>query len=202
VLSNPDLSGLTLSIHPGCKKRLLEDCKSLYNNDKNFLGFPWIPQAGGCVVTWQETVCAAAREWEGTPYVPKGRVKGVGVDCGGFLYEVYNPICGTFPSMPDDYSADWSVHVRERTIPRLHHANMSTRSKSPEVGGFSLYHMGLNYAHAAILLENGRYIHAWGRLRSGRVTQTPIRVMNGMAKLMGNGFPVKHFTPKPELIKV
>jgi uncharacterized phage protein (TIGR02218 family) len=43
VLSNPDLSGLTLSIHPGCKKRLLEDCKSLYNNDRNFLGFPWIP---------------------------------------------------------------------------------------------------------------------------------------------------------------
>lgn len=43
VLSNPDLTGTTLAIHPGCKKRLLEDCKSLYNNDRNFLGFPWIP---------------------------------------------------------------------------------------------------------------------------------------------------------------
>jgi cell wall-associated NlpC family hydrolase len=153
------------------------------------------------VVTWQETVCAAAREWEGTPYVPKGRVKGVGVDCGGFLYEVYNPICGPFLSMPDDYSADWSVHAEnERYINFIR--EYVNEIEEPEVGGFSLYHMGLNYAHAAILLENGRYIHAWGRLRSGRVTQTPIRVMNGMAKLMGNGFPVKHFTPKPELIRV
>jgi uncharacterized phage protein (TIGR02218 family) len=43
-LSNPDLTGLTLDINPGCQKRLLEDCKSLYNNDKNFMGFPWIPK--------------------------------------------------------------------------------------------------------------------------------------------------------------
>lgn len=43
VLPNPDMSGMKLSIHPGCKKRLLDDCKSLYNNDRNFMGFPWIP---------------------------------------------------------------------------------------------------------------------------------------------------------------
>ena len=30
-------------IFPGCKKRRIEDCRSLYNNDENFLGFPWIP---------------------------------------------------------------------------------------------------------------------------------------------------------------
>lgn len=39
-----DLTGMTLSIFPGCKKRLIEDCKSLYNNDKNFLGWPWMPK--------------------------------------------------------------------------------------------------------------------------------------------------------------
>lgn len=38
-----DLSGLTLSIYPGCQKRLLDDCHSTYNNAKNFLGWPWIP---------------------------------------------------------------------------------------------------------------------------------------------------------------
>lgn len=42
-LPNPDLSGMTLDIFPGCQKRLLEDCHSLYNNSKNFLGWPWIP---------------------------------------------------------------------------------------------------------------------------------------------------------------
>jgi hypothetical protein len=40
-----DLTGMTLSIYPGCKKRVVEDCKSLYNNDKNFLGWPWMPKA-------------------------------------------------------------------------------------------------------------------------------------------------------------
>lgn len=42
-LPDTDLTGLTLSIFPGCQKRLIEDCKSLYNNDANFMGFPWIP---------------------------------------------------------------------------------------------------------------------------------------------------------------
>jgi uncharacterized phage protein (TIGR02218 family) len=43
TLPNSDLSGMQLSIYPGCRKRLIDDCKSLYNNDKNFLGWPWIP---------------------------------------------------------------------------------------------------------------------------------------------------------------
>lgn len=43
ALPNGDLTGLTLSIYPGCQKRLVDDCKSLYNNDKNALAFPWIP---------------------------------------------------------------------------------------------------------------------------------------------------------------
>lgn len=153
------------------------------------------------MVSWQEMVCASARDWEGTPYVPKGRVKRVGVDCGGLLYEVYNPICGEFAPMPDDYSADWSVHEQnERYLDFI--MPYVQASSVAEVGGFTLYHMGLNYAHAAILLDNERYIHAWGRLRAGRVTQTPLRVMGALSKLTGNGFPPKHFVPKPELIRV
>lgn len=34
--------GMAVSIYPGCNKRLIEDCRSLYNNDANFLGWPWI----------------------------------------------------------------------------------------------------------------------------------------------------------------
>ena len=37
------LSVLGFTIYPGCKKRRIADCRSLYNNDENFLGFPWIP---------------------------------------------------------------------------------------------------------------------------------------------------------------
>lgn len=38
-------SGDTFSIFPGCRKRLVEDCASKYDNTSNFLGFPWIPRA-------------------------------------------------------------------------------------------------------------------------------------------------------------
>ena len=32
------------SISPGCRKRLVDDCTSKFNNSSNFLGFPWIPR--------------------------------------------------------------------------------------------------------------------------------------------------------------
>ena len=37
-------SGDTFSIFPGCRKRLIDDCTSKYDNTSNFLGFPWIPR--------------------------------------------------------------------------------------------------------------------------------------------------------------
>jgi uncharacterized phage protein (TIGR02218 family) len=37
------MDGLSFNIFPGCNKRFIEDCTSLYNNSENFLGFPWIP---------------------------------------------------------------------------------------------------------------------------------------------------------------
>lgn len=36
-------TGMTFSIFPGCNKRFIDDCTSLYNNSERFLGFPWIP---------------------------------------------------------------------------------------------------------------------------------------------------------------
>ena len=35
-------SGDSYTLFPGCKKRLVEDCISRYNNSSNWLGFPWI----------------------------------------------------------------------------------------------------------------------------------------------------------------
>lgn len=40
---NTDMTGFQMSIYPGCQKRLVEDCHSLYNNDGNALSFPWMP---------------------------------------------------------------------------------------------------------------------------------------------------------------
>jgi hypothetical protein len=45
TLSHPlnTLDTVNMAIYAGCNKRLLDDCHSLYNNDKNFFGFPWMP---------------------------------------------------------------------------------------------------------------------------------------------------------------
>lgn len=47
ALSHPlpinSFSNMTLEIFPGCRKRRIEDCTSLYNNVRNHLGWEWIP---------------------------------------------------------------------------------------------------------------------------------------------------------------
>lgn len=42
-LATNSFASFDVEIYPGCRKRLVEDCHSLYNNAENFLGFPWIP---------------------------------------------------------------------------------------------------------------------------------------------------------------
>lgn len=42
-LSINSMAGFSAEIFPGCRKRLVPDCTSLYNNAENFFGFPWIP---------------------------------------------------------------------------------------------------------------------------------------------------------------
>jgi len=46
-LSHPlpinSLTNIAGTIFPGCRKRRVNDCVSLYNNAKNFVGFEWIP---------------------------------------------------------------------------------------------------------------------------------------------------------------
>lgn len=137
---------------------------------------------------WRTWVCRDVEAWMGTPYVPKGRVIGVGVDCGGLLYEVYNPYFGPFAPYPN-YTPDWSLHEAngekylDFIVPYAHSV------PEPVKGGFSLFHIGLRYAHAAIYVGDNQYVHAWGRLRAGSVTKTPMRVM----KYLGKGHPIKHF---------
>lgn len=43
VLPKNDLTGCKISIYPGCKKRLKEDCTSRWNNASAFFGWPWMP---------------------------------------------------------------------------------------------------------------------------------------------------------------
>lgn len=42
-LPSADVTGISFEIRPGCRKRIVQDCKSLYNNEKNFNGYWGIP---------------------------------------------------------------------------------------------------------------------------------------------------------------
>ena len=139
---------------------------------------------------WRDRAVVEALTWLGTPYVPRARVKGVGCDCGGILYEIYNPYFGPFAPFPTDYPVDWACHSEEQRylnfiMPYVHEVEMSGK------GGFALFHLQKAYAHAAINLGDGRFLHAWGRTGAGQVTITPYRVLKALSKT----HPPKHFEP-------
>lgn len=139
---------------------------------------------------WVAEVCAEAETWLGTPYHPNARVKGTGVDCGGLLYQVYNPHFGPFPPFPQDTPNDWALHqARERYLDFI--MPLVRETVHPKAGGFSVMKVALAFSHAAIYVGDHRYIHAWGRPRHGSVVKTPARVIDTLAK-----HGIRHFYPK------
>lgn len=136
-------------------------------------------------------ICDNAMEWLDTPYSPKAHVKGVGVDCGRLVYHSFDPVVGPFGPYPE-YNEDFSMHCDfERYLEFI--KPYSRRVKKPKFGDITLFHFGLVYAHAAILLPDGRYIHAFGKRRHGRVTISKERMMLAMNSQFGNGYVPQHY---------
>jgi len=65
-----------------------------------------MPTDAACII-------AEARTWLGTPWHHQGRVRGAGVDCGGFVLEVFKA-CGVLPA---DF--DVGYYGRDADLPRL-----------------------------------------------------------------------------------
>jgi cell wall-associated NlpC family hydrolase len=117
---------------------------------------------------WRDWICAEAMTWMWTPYQHKGRVKKIGVDCGGLLYEVYTPLLGPFKAFPEDYAPDWAAHKEGHELYLDFIMPYVTEVAAPIKGGFSLFHYGRNFSHAAIWIGD-KYIHAFGRNSVGMV---------------------------------
>jgi cell wall-associated NlpC family hydrolase len=140
--------------------------------------------------SWRDRVVQEALTWKFTPYQHKGRIKGVGVDCGGLLYEVYNPWLGPFKPFPDDYAPDWAVHKESNELYLDFILPYVTEQGAPVRGGFSLFHYGRNYSHAAIYMGGDKFMHAFGRNTAGMVKES------GMAFFRNKGGALremKHF---------
>jgi len=136
---------------------------------------------------WRDLVIRDAKTWLGTPYQHKARVKGIGVDCGALLYSVYEPYFGPFKPFPTDYPPDWALH-RDNEIYLDFISPYVVPIDEPVRGGLSLFRLGRAFAHAAIY-DGERYIHAWGRNRSGSV----IRSKPAFFTIGEKNRPVKHF---------
>lgn len=126
---------------------------------------------------WRDWVVREAKSWLRTPYLHKARIKGVGVDCGGLVYEVYNPLLGPFPPFPRDYNPDWGLHRTEEIYLNFL-GPFVQKVFAPQPGGLALFHAGRAWSHGAIVTNSQTFIHAWGSHTSGYVKEDGPRAFN------------------------
>ncbi len=114
----------------------------------------------------REAAIAEAREWVGTPYHHRARVKGAGVDCLMLLAEVYER-AGVFARMGIDpaqivipeYPADIMLHRSEETyLDGIR--QYATEVMEPAPGNIVLWKFGRIYSHAALIVDWPVIIHA------------------------------------------
>jgi len=123
---------------------------------------------------WRQWVVDEARTYKGTPYQHKGRVKGVGVDCGGMVYQIYTPLLGPFAPFPNNYAQDWAVH-RDNDMYLDFIKSHVIEVGMPQPGGLAMFRIGRNFSHAAICSERNTFIHAWGRTQHGSVIESRLQ---------------------------
>lgn len=117
-----------------------------------------------------ESIVAEAMLWLATPYHHQARVKGVGVDCGMLLCEVFEQ-CGLVPHIdPRPYPADWHLHQPEQKY-LAWVLDYCDQVETPQDGDIALFYFGKCISHAGIIVdvENMMMIHAY--MKSGVVLQ-------------------------------
>lgn len=110
----------------------------------------------------RQLVCAIARSWLGTPYHHMGRVKGAGVDCAMFPFEVYREAGLIGDIEVPYYPQDWMLHRSEEIYLGIVQG-VASELRSFEVaqpGDFVLYRFGRCFAHGAIVIDWPTVIHA------------------------------------------
>ena len=107
-------------------------------------------------------VLAEARSWLKTPYHPHGRIKGVGVDCGMFLAEVYERVGLIQHCDPGDYSQQWHLHhSAELFLEKIERAGGVRIDGTPQPGDIAMFQFGRAASHGSIVLEWPMVIHSY-----------------------------------------
>jgi cell wall-associated NlpC family hydrolase len=143
----------------------------------------------------RQSILTEARTWIGTPYHHKGRVKGVGVDCGGILYELFKDRIKGFRDFPDFYPEDWAMHKENINIYVEFLEPYFDEVMIPEVATIAVFQFGRAFSHGTLFTDRQTFIHAWGRTGKGTVMETPRQFFHDNGKHR----PVRYFDVKAEL---
>lgn len=124
---------------------------------------------------------AEAQSWKGTPYVPRGRVKGLngGVDCLVLLADVF-AAAGEIPRIEKipHYPHDWHLNQKEELYLNGKDDVPGVRSwcdempaaeyREPLPGDILMLQFGHCFAHGAIVVKWPVVVHAYAKRPVGR----------------------------------
>ena len=105
-------------------------------------------------------VLAHARAWIGTPFVPRGDLRGAGADCIGLVRGLWWELAGQSVPAPA-WRGDWAAVPEEQILSGLARHVVPVPLSEARPGHIVTYRVGRKRAaHVAILTEDGA-IHAW-----------------------------------------
>jgi hypothetical protein len=111
----------------------------------------------------RQAIITEAKTWQGTPWHHQGNIKGVGVDCGQILIEVF---ATCFPEKQirlatDElqYSRQWMLHRDEERYLAVVE-RYAQRVETPLMGDIAVWKVGRTYSHGAIVIDYPQVIHA------------------------------------------
>lgn len=119
----------------------------------------------------RNAIIAEALTWINTPYVKKGTpIKGKSADCASLLLGVGvgAGLFGEGSKMPPYKSNRHLFHTDEKYVEELlAHGFTQIKVSEAQPGDVVLFVMGSSQpaSHTAILVENGRMVHAWQTAR-------------------------------------
>jgi NlpC/P60 family putative phage cell wall peptidase len=108
-------------------------------------------------------ITSAARLWLGTPYHHRASVRLVGCDCIGLVRGLMRDLCGSEPESPGPYTGDWAeVTGNEALLLAARRTLRSIAVEDAQPGDVVIFRIraGAVAKHAAVLVEDGRMIHA------------------------------------------
>ena len=126
----------------------------------------------------RDEIVAEVQSWEGTPYHPHARIKGVGVDCANLLLAVYER-CGALPHIdPGHYPTGWHLHRSEEMfldwVARVGGHEIAREEVQP--GDVAVWRFGRTYSHGGLLIDATTVVHAYldSGVRRNHLTDEPL----------------------------